>query len=139
MTHTTRHGMGRTKLLALIEIFQEELKGLEKIDRGCHGCLHSEHRKDGTCNHWKQTVPIEARAVGCDEWKYDEVPFDRGQLAPAQSPAKAAPIKGCGGCEFFSVSTSSCRRTNQFLEPETIAVGCRYWMQFGSFDDDIPF
>lgn len=75
MTHTARHDMGRIELRAKIELFEAELKGLRRIDTGCGGCIHSEHRKDGTCTKWNQVVPQEHRAAGCDEWVYDEIPF----------------------------------------------------------------
>ena len=73
--HTAVHKMTRSDLHAKITLFAKELQLLQKIDQGCSGCDYSEHRRDGTCRKWNQTVPVDVRKVGCNEWVWDEIPF----------------------------------------------------------------
>ena len=65
--------MTRTEIQTKIELYRRELMTLENIKIGCGSCEHGS--TSGWCNKFNAAPPADVQAVGCDEWKYDEIPF----------------------------------------------------------------
>lgn len=55
-----------------IEDLKSQITFLQDLDTGCTACIHWE---GGTCKRWGEAPPRGVFLVGCEEWKWDEVPF----------------------------------------------------------------
>jgi hypothetical protein len=65
--------MTRTELQAKIELFGRELRALQAIPVRCTSCQHC--TRDRWCDKFKAAPPDDVRAIGCEDWVYDEIPF----------------------------------------------------------------
>lgn len=65
--------MNRIEIQAKIEVFRRELRALEAIKISCGTCIHTS--RTGWCDKFKASPPDDVRAVGCDEYEYDNIPF----------------------------------------------------------------
>ena len=54
---------------------QKELEWLNNIDTGCRSCEHKKDDVDVCLKHGE--IPADFIAQGCDQWEYDDVPFNR--------------------------------------------------------------
>ncbi len=64
---------GRTR-----EEFNAIMKEGERIQRdesGCSGCTHWRNGGNAKCSKWDAVPPEEVQAVGCEDWRYDDIPF----------------------------------------------------------------
>lgn len=59
----------------MIEFHSQELYRLKSMSTNCIGCT-SFNKTTGFCNKWKATVPDQAQIKGCDDWVYDDIPFN---------------------------------------------------------------
>ena len=64
--------MTRTQFEAMLLDLRRQLEIYERADRGCRGCIRY---VGGKCLLYDSEVPEEFVAQGCDEWRYDDVPF----------------------------------------------------------------
>jgi hypothetical protein len=58
----------------VIEIVREGQR-IQTHEFGCTGCTHWRHGKNARCGKWDAVPPAEVQAVGCDYWRYDDIPF----------------------------------------------------------------
>lgn len=102
--------INRAELRVLTQVHRNALIELEQIAKkpGCNGCRFFNQRT-ADCGQWNTVVPPSEQAAGCDNWEFDEIPFDGGP------PAAVKP------------------------KPVYVVPGKSSRTGFDDFDDDIPF
>lgn len=63
------------ELNAKLDLFQREVRDLERIKKRV-SCLTCEHGSTaGYCSKFNATPPEDVQRAGCEEWFYDAIPF----------------------------------------------------------------
>ncbi len=65
-------GVSRATVQEISAFYRERLAVFDRMKMNCADCRFMR----GTyCQHWRDTVPEEFRASGCDDWQWDGVPW----------------------------------------------------------------
>lgn len=67
--------MNRMLLEGERKALQSRLDVLNRINSNCHTCIKLEH--SGYCQQHKSIVPDDFKTTGCDEWEWDDIPFNQ--------------------------------------------------------------
>lgn len=65
-------GIGREAVREIRQFYQSRVEHFSRMAMNCADCRFLR----GTyCQHWRDTVPEENRASGCDDWQWIGIPF----------------------------------------------------------------
>jgi len=65
--------ISRAVFQEILGFHRDRVQLLERVPAGCASCLHL--GPGNQCKKWKESVPADFMAAGCDEWQYDQIPF----------------------------------------------------------------
>lgn len=66
-------GATREVVAEVLRLRRQEVDDLERI--AAAGCVECRFLAGTYCRHWRDRVPDDQAAVGCDDWQYCGVPF----------------------------------------------------------------
>jgi hypothetical protein len=65
-------GIGRQAVKEIVIFYRSRVEHFSNMRMNCQDCRFLR----GTyCQHWRDTVPDEFRATGCDDWQWDGCPW----------------------------------------------------------------
>jgi hypothetical protein len=65
-------GVTRQAVQEIVAFYRGRVEHFSRMSMNCTDCRFLR----GTyCQHWRDAVPGENRAVGCDDWQWDGVPW----------------------------------------------------------------